>query len=85
MWNKSLMWNNTKMWNIPKMWWNSPKIWNRPKDVEQAQRCGTGPKINHTFQAEVEVHSDGDGDYQAITTMALPGVTMTTTIIILPL
>ena len=35
MWNKSLM-------------WNSPKMWNRPKEVEQAQRGGTGPKINHT-------------------------------------
>ena len=35
MWNKSLM-------------WNSPKMWNRPEDVEQAQRGGTGPKINHT-------------------------------------
>ena len=35
------------MWNKPLMW-NSPKMWNRPKDVEQAQRGGIGPKINHT-------------------------------------
>merc|ERR1712023_322138 len=41
MWNKSLMWNKPLMWN-------SPKMWNRPKDVEQAQRGGTGPEINHT-------------------------------------
>ena len=25
----------------------------QPKDVELAQRCGTGPKINHTFSAEL--------------------------------
>ena len=31
-----------------------PKDVKRPKDVEQAQRGGTGPKINHTFSAEVE-------------------------------
>ena len=24
--------------------WNSPKMWNRTKEVEQAQRGGTGPK-----------------------------------------
>ena len=45
MWNKSLMWNRLLMWN-------------KPKDVEQAQRSGTGPKINHTFSAEVEQRSE---------------------------
>ena len=66
MWNKPSMWNNTKIWNSPKMW-NSLKMWNRPKEVEQAQRGGTGPKINHTFQQgwdrpkEVEQPQGGGG------------------------
>ena len=37
------MWNNHNLWNNHTLW-NNHNLWNRPKDVEQAQRGGTGPK-----------------------------------------